>query len=71
MIIVSTTGYILKVFGPYFADSKKNDASIMNSLIKKRGSEFLEWVQPDDILVVDRGFLEEHLLVPKMLTFLD
>lgn len=77
MMIVSTTGYILDVFGPYLADGKNNDAQIMNSLIKQRGSELLEWVQPDDILIVDRGFrdsietLEEHLLIPKMPRFLD
>jgi len=36
MMIVSTTGYILDVFGPYFADGKNNDANILNNLIKKK-----------------------------------
>ena len=55
MMLVSTTGYILEIYGPYYADGKNNDASILNSLIRQRASSFLEWVMPEDILVVDRG----------------
>jgi len=77
MMIVSTTGYILDVFGPYFADGKNNDANILNSLMKKRGSLLLEWLWPEDVMVVDRGFrdsittLEEYGLIPKMPHFLE
>jgi len=38
MMMVSTTGYILEVFGPYFADGKNNDASILNNLVKQTRS---------------------------------
>lgn len=76
MMFVSSTGYILEVFGPYFADGKNNDASILNSLITQKTSSLLEWLWPEDILVVDRGFrdsietLEEYNLIPKMPAFL-
>jgi len=53
MMLVSTTGYILEIYGPYFADGKNNDASILNNLIQQRASLLLEWVIPDDVLVVD------------------
>ena len=33
MILVTTTGYIVDVFGPYFADSKNNDACIMKTIL--------------------------------------
>jgi len=77
MMIVNTTGYILDVFGPYFADGKNNDAKILNSLMKERGSLLLEWLWPEDVMVVDQGFrdsittLEEYGLIPKMLHFLE
>ena len=34
MIIVTTTGYFLAVHGPYLADVKNNDASILTHIIK-------------------------------------
>lgn len=64
------------MFGPYFADGKNNDAAILNSLIKQKSSALLMWLEPKDILVVDRGFrdslktLEEYALIPKMPSFL-
>lgn len=33
MIITTTTGYIVEVFGPYFADGNNNDAKIMEDLL--------------------------------------
>jgi len=41
MMMVSTTKYILEVFGPYFADGKNNDASILNNLVKQTRSRLL------------------------------
>ena len=77
MLLVSTTGYILETYGPYFVDGKNNDASILNSLIRQRASPFLQWIMPDEVLVVDRGFrdsistLEEYGLIPIMPRFLE
>lgn len=33
MVIVTSTGYIVDVFGPYFADGNNNDAQILNNLL--------------------------------------
>jgi len=77
MMLISTTSYILEIYGPYFADGKNNDASILNNLIRQRASPLLEWVMPDNVLVVDRGFrdsiatLEEYGLIPVMPRFLE
>lgn len=34
MMLVATTGYMLDVFSPYFADTQNNDANILTHLIK-------------------------------------
>ena len=56
MVIVSTTGYYIIVLCPYFADSKNNDASILNHIINNNVEEIKQWVKPSVIFVVDRGF---------------
>lgn len=56
MVIVSTTGYIVSVLGPYLADHKNNDANILKHSIKTNVEDIQDWLQQDDILVVDRGF---------------
>ena len=63
MVIVSTTGYYISVLGPYFADSKNNDASILNHIISNNIEEIKNWVRPTDIFVVDRGFRDSIQLL--------
>jgi len=76
MILVSTTGYILEVLGPYYADGKNNDATILNSVLSSESSRLRNWLTSDDILVVDRGFrdsidlIEDLGLIAKMPHFL-
>lgn len=36
MIVVSTTGYILNVFGPYYANAKNYDASILKHMFVRK-----------------------------------
>ena len=77
MMFVTTTGYILDVFGPYFADSTNNDANIFTHLLKKDIRNIREWLKSNDVIIIDRGFrdclelLEEMDLVPKMPAFLN
>ena len=72
MMLVTTTGYTVDVFGPYFADSKNNDASIFNSLLKQDSTRLRTWMPPNSVFVVDRGFwdclmfLEDLGFVSKM-----
>ncbi|XP_055997806.1 uncharacterized protein LOC125683246 [Ostrea edulis] len=56
MVIVTTTGYFVSILGPYLADSKNNDASILHHIIKTNAENIRSWVSEDDIFIVDRGF---------------
>lgn len=56
MLVVTTTGYIVSVLGPYLADSKNSDANIPNHMIRSNAEQMKEWVREGDIFVVDRGF---------------
>lgn len=58
MIVVTATGYIVSVLGPYLADSKNNDASILRHMIYHNAEELRNWLQEEDVFVVDRGFSE-------------
>ena len=50
MMVVTTSGYIVSVLGPYFADCKNNDAGILNNMIQCKGTH-----QEGDTFIVDRG----------------
>lgn len=52
MVICTTSGYL----GPYYADSKNNDAAILNHAIAKNVDTIRQWVKEEDVMVVDRGF---------------
>ncbi|CAF1598422.1 unnamed protein product, partial [Didymodactylos carnosus] len=56
MMIVSTTGYIKSVLGPFLSDSSNNDANILKHVFLSDMEDVLQWVQENDVLVVDRGF---------------
>jgi len=56
MMFVTTTGRIISADGPFFANNRNNDASILKDLIEKPESELMNFLQPNDVLVLDRGF---------------
>ena len=56
MVIVATDGYFLSVVGPYLADSRNNDASILNHMFKSNIEDIRNWFHEEDIFIVDRGF---------------
>lgn len=56
MMFVTTSGYIVSVIGPYYSDAKNNDSSILNQILKNNVEEIREWLNEDDVVVVDRGF---------------
>nr|XP_022308113.1 uncharacterized protein LOC111114116 [Crassostrea virginica] len=63
MMIVSTTGYIVSVLGPYLADPKNNNSSILNHSIHSNTEEIKNWVEEGDIFVVDRGFRDSEAVL--------
>ncbi|XP_056002470.1 uncharacterized protein LOC125653135 [Ostrea edulis] len=56
MMVVTTTGYIVSILGPYLSHSKNNDASILKHMIHCNTEELKTWLKEDDIFVVDRRF---------------
>ncbi|KAH3779575.1 hypothetical protein DPMN_157378 [Dreissena polymorpha] len=66
MVIVTTTGYFVSILGPYFSDSKNNDASILNHILCNNIEEIKEWIKPNDVFVVDHGFRDSITLLSNM-----
>lgn len=56
MVMVTTTGYIVTIFGPFCSDFHNNDASILKHVMLKNYEDILSWIQDDDIIILDRGF---------------
>jgi hypothetical protein len=56
MVMVTTTGYIVTIFGPFFSDFHNNDASILKHVMLKNYEDILTWIKEDDIMILDRGF---------------
>ncbi|XP_021354300.1 uncharacterized protein LOC110450853 [Mizuhopecten yessoensis] len=63
MVVVTTSGYVVTIVGPYLADTKKTDASILNHMLKTNVEDFKNWVHEDDIVAVDRGFRDSLSLL--------
>ena len=56
MMFVSTDGYIISAIGPHFVDTQNNDASITKQIFLTNSENINDWLQPNDLLIVDRGF---------------
>lgn len=56
MVMTTTTGYIIAIFGPFHSDFYNNDASILKHVLLNNYGDILNWVKDDDIMILDRGF---------------
>jgi hypothetical protein len=56
MVMVTTTGYVVAVFGPFFSDFHNNDASILKHIMLNNYEDILTWIRDGDIMILDRGF---------------
>lgn len=45
VLLVAPDGYILDIQGPYFADSRNNDAAILRSEFDRDASKMRAWMQ--------------------------
>lgn len=54
VLIVAPDGYILDIQGPYFSDSRNNDAAILQNEFDR--DTVRRWFQENDIALVDRGY---------------
>ena len=52
MIVVTTSGYIVTVLGPYLADVKNSDTNILNHMVKTNAEEIKEWVEVFQVNVI-------------------
>ena len=66
MVVVSTSGYFVTVVGPYLADQKNNDASILNHMLKTNVENIKTWVNEEDVFIVDRGFRDSLALLEEL-----
>ena len=55
-LVVAPDGYIVDVHGPYFSDSRNNDASILLNEMPDHQNNLRQWLDDGDIFVVDRGY---------------
>lgn len=65
MMVVSTTGYILAIEGPYFGDGSNNDSNIMRSMCRDANG-FRSFFMPGDFIIEDRGFRDSNMLLTKL-----
>lgn len=76
MVVITTTGYCIAILGPYMADAKNNDGSILNHMLASNVQDIKNWIEKEDIFIVDRGFrdsldfLEDFGINAKMPSFL-
>ena len=55
MVIVTTKGYIVHIFGPFLSDNSNNDASILQHLMGNNYDGILNSIEEHDIMILDRG----------------
>lgn len=56
VMLVASDGYILDVHGPYFADTRNNDAALLQKELEDRNGPFRQWLEDGDIFIADRGY---------------
>ena len=56
MVVVTTTGYIITIFGPFYSDFHNNDASILKHVTLNNYEDILSWTKENVIMILDRGF---------------
>ncbi|XP_051176697.1 uncharacterized protein LOC127291551 [Leptopilina boulardi] len=55
-LIVAPDGYILDIHGPYFSDSRNNDAAMLANEMEVGHPGLRDWFREGDIILVDRGY---------------
>lgn len=65
-LIVAPDGYILEIQGPYFSDSRNNDAAMLQHAFETDMERMNRWFQEGDILVLDRGYRDATELLDQL-----
>ena len=54
MVVVTTTGYFIAILGPYTADVKNNDGSILIRMLASNVQDIKNWIECEDIFIVEK-----------------
>lgn len=65
MMVVSTTGYILAIEGPFFGDGSNYDSNILRSMARDANG-FCSFFMPGDYIIEDRGFRDSNTLMANL-----
>lgn len=65
-LIVAPDGYILAIQGPYFSDSRNNDARILNNEFQRDADNMRGWFHDGDIFILDRGYRDAQPLLREL-----
>ncbi|KAF5302341.1 hypothetical protein FQA39_LY10380 [Lamprigera yunnana] len=65
-LIVAPDGYILAIQGPYFCDSRDNDAAFLQNDFEIDAKRMRHWFQEDDVVIVDRGYQDAVELLQRL-----
>lgn len=65
-LIVAPDGFILDIQGPYFSDSRNNDAQMLRNEFERDINGIRAWFQKGDILIVDRGYRDATELLERL-----
>lgn len=64
--IVAPDGCILAIQGPYFSDSRNNDARILNNEFQRDADNMRGWFHDGDIFILDRGYRDAQPLLREL-----
>lgn len=64
--MVAPDGYILDIHGPYFSDSRNNDAAMLTNELQRDIQGIREWFQEHDLFIVDRGYRDAIPLLQEL-----
>jgi len=66
IMLVAPNGHILDVHGPYFSDSRNNDANILRDQLRDDIGGLRAWLEEGDIFLVDRGYRDAIQLLQQI-----
>lgn len=66
-LIIAPDEYIMAIQGPYFSDSRNNDARILNNEFQRDADNMRGWFHFDgDIFILDRGYRDAQPLLREL-----
>lgn len=66
LVLIVALGFILDIQGPYFSDSRNNDAAILENEFERDAERMREWFRDGDILIVDRRYRDATELLARL-----